>query len=67
MGHGGIRYPEFISLSVLNATSGSAAAARRWCGCCRSPSGSDTPSERWQDFTAPYTRGLSPFARVFIG
>ena len=27
---------------------------------------SDTASQRWQDFTAPYTERLAPFARLFV-
>ena len=54
---GGIVYPEFISLSVLNATFWvTVAAAGVASGCCRWPTAPTPRASAGRDFTAPCTR-----------
>lgn len=63
----GVRYPEFISVSVLNATllvTGGLLAAVWLLPLANR---SDTASQRWHDFTAPATERLAPFGRLFVG
>ena len=62
----GIRYPEFISLSVLNATFWVTLGLLLAVWILPLANRSDTASQRWQDFTAPYTERLAPFARLFV-
>ncbi len=62
----GIRYPEFISLSVLNATFWVTLALLLAVWVLPLANRSATASQRWQDFTAPYTERLAPFARLFV-
>lgn len=63
----GIVYPEFISLSVLNATFWVAVVLLSLVWVMPLAARSDSANERWQNFTAPLTSKLSPLARVFIG
>ncbi|MBF6601135.1 MAG: transglutaminase domain-containing protein [Dehalococcoidia bacterium] len=62
----GVRYPEFISLSVLNATFWVTLALLVAVWLVPLANRSDTASQRWQDFTSPYTARLAPFARLFV-
>ena len=62
----GVRYPEFISLSVLNATFWVTIGLLLSVWLLPVASRSDTANQRWQDFTAPITRHFTPLARVFI-
>jgi len=62
----GVRYPEFISLPVLNATFWVAVALLILASWVPLAHRSDTASERWSNFTAPLTDRLTPLARVFI-
>jgi transglutaminase-like putative cysteine protease len=62
----GVVYPEFISLSVLNATFWVAIGLLLLALVLPRPERSDTASERWQSFTEPYVSRFAPFARLFI-
>jgi transglutaminase-like putative cysteine protease len=62
----GIRYPEFISLSVLNLTFWVTVGLLVAVWLMPLASRSETASERWQDFTSPITRHFTPLGRVFI-
>ena len=62
----GVRYPEFISLSTLNATFWVTIGLLLAVWLLPLASRSDTANQRWQDFTAPVTRHFTPLARVFI-
>ncbi len=62
----GVRYPEFISLSTLNATFWVTLGLLLSVWLMPLASRSDTANQRWQDFTAPITRHFTPLARVFI-
>lgn len=62
----GVRYPEFISLSVLHATFWVTVGLLMAVWLLPLADKSETAQERWQDFTSPVTRHLTPLARVFI-
>lgn len=62
----GVKYPEFISLPVLNATFWVAVALLLLASWLPLAERSETASERWANFTAPVTERLTPLARVFI-
>lgn len=62
----GVRYPEFISLSVLNVTFWVAVAILLLAYRMPLANRSDTAHQRWNDFTAPIVRRIEPLARVFI-
>ncbi len=59
-------YPEFLSLSVLNATFWVAVALLILMLQMPLPSRSDSAAGRWNDATAPLTSRLAPLGRVFI-
>src|SRR5438105_9120907 len=63
---GGVAYPEFISLSVLNATFWVTVALLLAVWALPLAERSDSASARWHSFTAPYTQRLEPLARVFV-
>src|SRR4029078_8473465 len=63
----GIVYPEFISLSVLNATFWVAIGLLALAWLMPLADRSDSANARWRDFTSPVTRHLTPLSRVFIG
>jgi transglutaminase-like putative cysteine protease len=63
----GVAYPEFISLSVLNATFWVAVVLLSLVWLMPLAERSNSANERWQNFTAPITTKFSPLARVFIG
>ncbi len=63
----GVAYPEFMSISVLNATFWVTLALLAAVWLLPLANRSDTASQRWHDFTAPYTQRLAPLARVFVG
>src|SRR5207248_1769626 len=63
---GGVAYPEFISLSVLNATFWVTVALLFAVWALPLAERSDSASARWHSFTAPYTQRLEPLARVFV-
>ena len=62
----GIKYPEFISVSVLNATFLVTAGLLVAVWLLPLANRSDTASQRWHDFTAPVTERLAPFGRLFV-
>lgn len=62
----GVRYPEFISLSVLNVTFWVTAGILFAVWLMPLADRSDTANQRWSHFTAPITRRLEPLARVFV-
>ena len=62
----GVGYPEFISLSVLNATFWVALALLALVMVAPLADRSDSASERWSGLTAPLTSRLAPLGRVFI-
>ncbi len=62
----GVGYPEFISLSTLNATFWVTCGLLIFVWMMPLHARSDTANERWDDFTAPLTRQLEPLARVFV-
>ena len=62
----GIVYPEFISLSALHATFWATCALLIFVWLLPLHARSDTANERWDDFTRPVTRHLTPLARVFV-
>jgi transglutaminase-like putative cysteine protease len=62
----GVKYPEFISLPVLNATFWVAVVLLLLASWLPLAERSETASERWANFTAPVTERLTPLARVFI-
>ncbi len=62
----GICYPEFISLSVLNATFWVTIALFAFVWFVPLADRSSTANQRWQDFTSPITRHFTPFGRVFV-
>ncbi len=62
----GVLYPEFISLSVLHATFWVTVALLVVAWAIPLASRSETASERWSDFTSPYTRRLEPLGRLFV-
>jgi transglutaminase-like putative cysteine protease len=62
----GVTYPEFISLSAFNATFWVACGLLIFVWLMPLAQRSDTANERWNDFTAPLTRHLAPFSRVFV-
>ncbi len=62
----GVRYPEFITLSALNATFWATCGLLVFVWLLPLHARSATANERWGDFTRPVTRHLTPLARVFI-
>jgi hypothetical protein len=62
----GIAYPEFISLSALNATFWATCGLLIFVWLIPLADRSDTANERWRDFTSPLTRHLTPLSRVFV-
>ncbi|HXK34455.1 MAG TPA: transglutaminase domain-containing protein [Dehalococcoidia bacterium] len=62
----GVRYPEFISLSVLHATFWVTIGLLVAVWLLPLADKSETAQERWEDFTSPVTRHFTPLARVFI-
>jgi len=62
----GVKYPEFISLPVLNATFWVAVLLLLIASQVPLAERSETASERWANFTVPVTDRLSPLGRVFI-
>lgn len=60
-----VRYPEFMSLSVLHITFWAAIGLLTLALIVPRPHRSETASERWADFTSPLTQHLTPYARVF--
>jgi len=62
----GVRYPEFISLSVLHITFWVALGLLALVMAAPLAERSDSASERWGALTAPLTDRLTPLARVFI-
>jgi len=65
-GRDGIVYPEFISLSALNATFWVTCGLLAFVWLLPLHARSSTANERWDDFTRPLTRHLTPLARVFV-
>lgn len=63
----GIAYPEFISLSVLNATFWVAVVLLSLVWAMPLAERSSSANQRWENLTAPVTDRLTPLARVFIG
>jgi transglutaminase-like putative cysteine protease len=63
----GIRYPEFMSISVLHATFWVALGLIAIVLVMPRPHRSETAGERWEDFTSPITQYFTPYARVFVG
>jgi hypothetical protein len=62
----GVVYPEFITLSALNATFWVTCALLIFVWLIPLADRSNTANQRWNDFTAPITRHLTPLARVFV-
>ena len=62
----GVTYPEFISLSVLNATFWVTVGLLVAVWLVPLAQRSDSANERWQHLTSPLTDRLTPLARVFI-
>lgn len=62
----GVAYPEFISLSAFNATFWVTCGLLIFVWLLPLHARSDTANERWNDFTAPLTRHLTPLSRVFV-
>lgn len=62
----GVEYPEFISLSVLNATFWVTVVLLLVASYFPLAERSDSANERWDNFTAPITERFAPLARVFI-
>jgi len=62
-----VAYPEFMSLSVLHLTFWATVALLIGVWLMPLAHRSDTAKERWDDFTAPVTSRLTPYARVFVG
>ncbi|HEX5478976.1 MAG TPA: transglutaminase domain-containing protein [Dehalococcoidia bacterium] len=63
---GDVRYPEFISLSVLNATFWVTLLLLGAVWLLPLTNRSNTAAQRWHDFTSPYTERLAPFGRLFV-
>lgn len=63
----GVKYPEFMSLSVLNATFWVTVLLLIAVWLLPLAKRSETASERWSALKAPYTERLAPLARGFIG
>ncbi len=61
-----IAYPEFMSLSVLHATFWVALGLLIVAWFLPLAHRSESAQERWEDFTAPVTRHLTPLSRVFV-
>jgi hypothetical protein len=59
-------YPEFLSLSVLNATFWVSLGLLVLVMAAPLGERSSSASERWSNFTAPVTERLAPLGRVFI-
>jgi transglutaminase-like putative cysteine protease len=59
-------YPEFLSLSVLNATFWVAVGLLLIAAIMPLAEKSDTAGERWKNLTAPVTERFAPLGRVFI-
>jgi transglutaminase-like putative cysteine protease len=63
---GGIVYPEFISLSVLNVTLWVTVGLLLLAWVLPLAERSESANQRWRDLYTPYTRRLEPLARGFI-
>ncbi len=63
----GVVYPEFISLSVLNATFWVTVLLLIAVWILPLAERSDSANDRWSSFTAPLTERFAPLGRVFIG
>lgn len=61
-----IAYPEFMSLSVLHATFWVAIGLVVVAWLLPLAHRSESAQERWEDFTYPVTRHLTPLSRVFV-
>jgi transglutaminase-like putative cysteine protease len=62
----GVVYPEFITLSTLNATFWVTLGLIVVVWLVPLADRSETAHQRWDDFTAPLTRHLAPLSRVFV-
>ena len=62
----GVRYPEFISLSVLHVTFWVTVGLLIAVWIIPLAERSDSARSRWDDFTQPYRDALSPLARGFV-
>jgi hypothetical protein len=62
----GVTYPEFLSLSVLNATFWITVVMLILVFAMPRAERSDSAHDRWSNFTAPLTERLTPLGRVFI-
>ena len=63
----GVGYPEFLSLSVLNATFWVTVLLLIAVWIVPLANRSDSANERWSNFTAPMTERAAPLGRVFVG
>jgi transglutaminase-like putative cysteine protease len=63
----GVRYPEFISLSVLNATFWVTVLILIAVWIVPLAERSDSANDRWLNLTSPITERFAPLGRVFIG
>lgn len=63
---GGVTYPEFISLSVLNLTLWVTVGLLAFAWLLPLADRSESANERWHALYAPYTRKLEPLARGFV-
>lgn len=63
---GDVDYPEFLSLSVLNATFWMTVVLLVAVWIVPLAERSDTANERWSNFTAPLTERFAPLGRVFV-
>ena len=62
----GVVYPEFLSLSVLNATFWVTVGLLIMVWLMPLADRSDSANERWQGFTDPVASRVAPLARVFV-
>jgi transglutaminase-like putative cysteine protease len=62
----GVAYPEFISLTALHATFWVAIVLLWLVWLMPLAERSETANQRWEDFTAPISRHLTPLSRVFV-
>ncbi len=63
----GVVYPEFLSLSVLNATFWMTVLLLVAVWVVPLAERSDSANERWASVTSPLTNRFAPFGRVFVG
>jgi transglutaminase-like putative cysteine protease len=63
----GVVYPEFLSLSVLNATFWVTMLLLLAVWLVPMAERSDSANERWSNFTSPLTERFAPLGRVFVG